>query len=70
MEKNVGGNDRIARIVVGLVVGLAGIAALAGLWAVNIWIGVLALVVGAILLVTAATQRCPINEAAGIDTTE
>lgn len=70
MEKNVGGYDRIGRIVIGLLIALAGLAALAELWAVSIWVGVLALAIGAILLVTGATQQCPINEAAGIDTTE
>ncbi|WP_265109214.1 YgaP family membrane protein [Halosolutus halophilus] len=70
MERNVGGIDRIGRIVIGVVVAIAGIAALAGYWAVGAVIGILALVVGGILFVTGTTQKCPINEAAGIDTTE
>jgi hypothetical protein len=70
MDKNVGGIDRTGRIVIGLVVAIAGVAALAGYWAVGAVVGGVALLVGAILLVTGTTQKCPINEAAGIDTTE
>jgi len=69
MEKNVGGIDRTGRIVVGLALAIAGIAALTGYWAIGAVIGVIGVVVGAVLLVTGTTQKCPINEAAGIDTT-
>ena len=70
MDKNVGGIDRTGRLIIGAVVALAGIAALAGYWAVGAVTGGIALLIGAILLVTGTTQKCPINEAAGIDTTE
>ena len=70
MNKNVGGIDRNGRLVVGVVVVIAGIAALTGYWGVGAVIGGIALVIGAILLVTGTSQKCPINEAAGIDTTE
>ncbi|WP_254522784.1 YgaP family membrane protein [Natrinema caseinilyticum] len=70
MQKNVGGIDRTGRLVVGAVAVLAGIAALTGFWAVGIVTAVVALVVGGILLVTGLTRKCPINDAAGIDTTE
>jgi hypothetical protein len=70
MDKNVGGIDRTGRIVVGIVIAIAGLAALTGYWTAGAVIGGLALVIGAILLVTGTTQKCPINEAAGIDTTE
>lgn len=70
MKTNVGGLDRIGRIVIGLLVAAAGIAALAGVWEVSLVVGAVALLVGIILLVTGATQKCPINEAAGIDTSE
>lgn len=70
MNTNVGGYDRIGRIVVGLLIGLAGVAALTGFWDVTLWVGIVALVIAAILLVTGTTQQCPINEAAGIDTTK
>lgn len=70
MDKNVGGIDRTDRILIGVVVAIAGIAALTGYWAAGAVIGGIALIIGAILLVTGTTQKCPINEAAGIDTTE
>lgn len=70
MKRNVGGLDRTGRIVVGALVALAGIAALVGVWEVSLVVGGVAVLVGVILLVTGATQKCPINEAAGIDTTE
>jgi len=70
MQKNVGGIDRTGRIVIGVIAVLAGIAALMGYWAVGIVTAVIALVVGAILLVTGTTQKCPINDAAGVDTTK
>ncbi|WP_408959455.1 DUF2892 domain-containing protein [Natrinema sp. 74] len=69
MQKNVGGIDRTGRLVVGAVAALAGIAALTGYWAVGIVTALVALVIGAILLVTGTTQKCPINNATGIDTT-
>lgn len=65
-----GGLDRTGRIVVGIIVVAAGIAAVAGYWEVGLVVGAVALVVGAVLLVTGTTQKCPINQAAGIDTTE
>ena len=70
MDKNVGGIDRTGRIVIGVIIVIAGIAALTGYWAAGAVIGGVALVVGAILLVTGTTQKCPINEAVGIDTTD
>ncbi|MFC6875135.1 YgaP family membrane protein [Halobellus marinus] len=70
MNKNVGGIDRTGRIVIGIIAGIAGIAALLGYWGAGAVIGGVALVVGVILLVTGTTQKCPINEAVGIDTTE
>lgn len=73
MEKNVGGYDRMARFVVGpvlLVVGLAGLGGLltlaAGTTGVALAVG--ALLVGAILTVTATVQTCPLNRALGINT--
>lgn len=70
MERNVGGIDRTGRIVIGAILAVVGVAALGGYWAIGAAIGGLALVVGVTLLVTGTTQKCPINEAAGIDTTE
>lgn len=68
MEKNVGGIDRTGRIVIGIVLAIAGIAALTGYWTIGAVAGAVAIVVAAILLVTGTTQKCPINEATGINT--
>ncbi|WP_420028451.1 YgaP family membrane protein [Haloglomus litoreum] len=73
MEKNVGGYDRIARLVVGPVLLVVGVAVLGGLLSVAsgttaVAIGVVAALVGAILLVTGVTQTCPLNSVLGIDT--
>ena len=70
MKKNVGGIDRQGRIVIGVILAIAGIAALSGFWAVGAVIGIVALVIGIIFLVTGTTQKCPINQAVGMDTTE
>jgi hypothetical protein len=70
MKRNVGGIDRTARIVIGAIAVLAGIAAVAGYLTIGLVVGAVAIVLGAILLVTGTTQKCPINEAAGIDTTD
>jgi disulfide bond formation protein DsbB len=71
MEKNVGGYDRIARFVVGpllLVVGLVGISGAFGTGTPGLALAGIALLVGAILSVTATTQKCPLNSTLGIDT--
>jgi uncharacterized membrane protein HdeD (DUF308 family) len=70
MERNVGGIDRTGRLVIGIVLAIAGVAALADYWAAGAVAGALALVIGLVLLVTGTTQKCPINDAVGIDTTE
>jgi hypothetical protein len=74
MEKNVGGYDRIARLVVGPVLVLVGVAGAAGFLSLAVFgistlvVGVLALLVGAILTVTGVTQKCPLNSVLGFDT--
>jgi len=70
MNKNVGGLDQTGRIIIAVIAGIAGIAALTGYWRAGAVVGGVALVIGAILLVTGTTQKCPINEAIGVDTTE
>lgn len=70
MNKNVGGIDRSGRIVIGVIAAIAGIAAVLGYWGAGAVVGAIALLVGIVLLVTGTTQKCPINEAAGIDTTK
>lgn len=70
VNKNVGGLDRLARLIVGPLLVLAAIAAYTGYLAVGVVVGALSLVAGAILLVTGTTQKCPANELAGVDTTD
>jgi hypothetical protein len=73
MQKNVGGYDRIARLILGpaLIVVVAavfgGYLTLASglLGAAILWAG---LVVGAVFVVTGATQKCPINSLLGFNT--
>lgn len=75
MEKNVGGYDRIARLVVGPILLLAGIASYAGLLTLAVGpvpqalASVIVFLVGAILLVTGLVMKCPLNRVLGIDTT-
>lgn len=68
MDRNVGGIDRTARLVTGVLLVIGAFAVFADYLAWGAAIGALALVVGAVLVVTGTTQKCPINEAAGIDT--
>ena len=74
MNKNVGGTERTARLVVGAMLAVVGIAGYAGLVTLA-WIGVgqalaavLLVLVGAILLVTGAIRWCPISAAIGRNT--
>lgn len=74
MNKNVGGYDRLARLLIGPVLILVGIAGYIG------WImvafgpipqalaSVIVFAVGAILAVTGITQKCPLNKVLGFDT--
>jgi hypothetical protein len=73
MEKNVGGYDRIARFVVGPLLILVGAASSAGLFTLGAGTlgaaaAVVVMFVGAVLTVTAVTQRCPLNSMLGFDT--
>ncbi|ELY72276.1 YgaP family membrane protein [Natrinema pallidum] len=73
MQKNVGGFDRGARIVVGPLLVLIGIAVLEGVLsltagAFGLALAVIALVSGAVLTTTAVTRKCPMNARLGIDT--
>lgn len=73
MQKNVGGFDRRARFVLGPVLAIVGIAALAGAitlaaGTLGVALAAIALVVGAILTVTAVTRTCPMNSLLGVDT--
>lgn len=73
MQKNVGGYDRSVRFALGPILILVGVAAFSGL--VTLSGGTLGLVlagaavaVGAVLTVTATTQKCPLNAAIGMNT--
>lgn len=70
MDRNVGGLDRQARIVIGIILAVAGIAAVLEYWEIGVAIGAVAVIIGAILLVTGAAQKCPINQVVGVDTTK
>lgn len=62
MQCNVGGVDRAARTIIGLVLLAVGfLAPLSTLWQV------IAFVVAAIALVTAAVQYCPLNALLGLN---
>lgn len=68
MERNVGGYDRLARLVVGPVLLIAGVAAIADLVSVGLPIAAVVLVVGAVLLTTGAVSQCPLNSLLGVNT--
>lgn len=65
MKCNVGGIDRIGRIVIGIVLLIVGLLAPVG----PTW-QIVALVIAAIALVTAAARFCPANAILGINTCE
>lgn len=69
MEQNVGPTDRTVRIVLGILLGVVGIAVFAGpLASLGTVIGVLALVAGVVLLGTGLTRRCLLYKPFGIHT--
>ncbi len=65
MKPNVGGIDRIGRIVIGIVLLIVGLAA-----PIDMTWRIVALVIAAVALVTAAVRFCPANAILGIDTSE
>jgi hypothetical protein len=76
MQKNVGGYDRIGRFVIGGLLVVAGIAGYIGMLPVAVGpvpqalMALVLVLVGAVLLVTGYTQKCPINSAVGANTTK
>ncbi|MBA85283.1 YgaP family membrane protein [Thalassobius sp. S69A] len=60
--KNMGQTDRIIRAIVGVVLVIAFFTALSGVW------GWIALIVGIVLLATAALGTCPPYSLLGINT--
>jgi uncharacterized membrane protein HdeD (DUF308 family) len=73
MEKNVGGSDRLVRLVAGPILlvlgalGLADVLTLAG-GSPGTALSVIALLLGVVFVVTATTQRCLANALLGVDT--
>lgn len=70
MQKNVGGLDRTARIVVGPLLLVAAVAAFTGLLAVGTVVGAVSLVAGMLMVVIGTTQNCPAHKLTGMDTTQ
>lgn len=73
MQMNVGGYDRIARFIVGPILIVAGAAAFGGFLTLaagtlGLVLAGVAVLVGAVLTVTATTQKCPLNAAIGLNT--
>ena len=73
MQKNVGGYDRSARFVLGPVLIVLGVAAFSGVLTlaagtVGLVLAGVAVLIGAVLTVTAATQKCPLNTVIGLNT--
>jgi hypothetical protein len=68
MERNVGGYDRLARLVVGPVLLVAGVASIADLVSVGLPVAAVALVAGAVLLTTGTVRQCPLNSLLGVNT--
>lgn len=68
MERNVGGMDRTARLVLGPLLAIVGLAIVFGVVSTNVYLGAALVVVGAVFLVTGAVQQCPINSVLGINT--
>lgn len=68
MNRNVGGLDRKARLVLGPLLLVVAAVSFIGFLAVSPVIAAIAFVVGAVLLVTGITQRCPANSILGVDT--
>jgi Protein of unknown function (DUF2892). len=74
MNKNVGGMDRIARLVFGPILVLVGIAGYVGLLVLAVGplpqalTSAIVLLVGVILLVTGVIQKCPLNRGLGFNT--
>ena len=76
MDKNVGGYDRVGRLVIGGVLLVTGIAGYAGMLRVAVGpspqglLALLLVLIGAILLVTGYIQKCPIHSVLGMNTHE
>jgi hypothetical protein len=70
MERNIGMLDGRVRLAVGALLAVVGIAAVADVLEVGLTAGVVALVVGAVLVGTSVTGLCPLYRALGISTAD
>jgi hypothetical protein len=76
MDRNVGGYDRIGRLVIGAVLVVGGIVGYVGLLRVAVGpipqalMSIVLVVIGVVLLVTGFTQKCPMNSILGMNTFE
>ena len=74
MELNVGGTDRLLRLVAGTALLLAGVAGYIGVLRLafgpvpQALASVVAVLVGLILFATGVARKCPINRALGVNT--
>jgi hypothetical protein len=74
MQRNVGGNDRLARFGIGAVLVTLGVAGYAGVISVAVGplpqalTAVVLALFGVVLLVTGGLQYCPLNQLLGVDT--
>lgn len=68
METNVGGYDRLARLALGPLLLLVGVAVLVELVDLGLAVAVPALLVGLVFTVTGFVQKCPLNSLLGVDT--
>ncbi|MFB6075153.1 MAG: DUF2892 domain-containing protein [Haloarculaceae archaeon] len=74
MERNVGGYDRIARLVLGPLALLVAVGILSGVLDVGLdgtaglVVTAVLLIAGAILVVTGAIRTCPANRLLGVNT--
>ncbi|WP_302080102.1 YgaP family membrane protein [Salinibaculum rarum] len=68
MEQNVGGLDRTARLVVGPILAIVGIATLLEVLDLGTVFGAAALLFGVVFLVTGLTRVCFLHRLLGINT--
>ncbi|KYH24710.1 hypothetical protein HAPAU_30860 [Halalkalicoccus paucihalophilus] len=67
-EKNVGGWDRLLRLIVGPILLIGSAAAILGVIVLSPILVALGVIVGATLTVTGLTQKCPLNNLLGLNT--
>ncbi|MGM0605940.1 MAG: YgaP family membrane protein, partial [Halobacteriota archaeon] len=68
MIKNVGGYDRLGRLIVGPILVVVGLAGFGGVVPIGTVGSVLALFVGLVFVATGYLQSCAVNRLLGIDT--